>query len=533
MSTAPARLSGAGAAAHPLVSRRRMRELAHLLAAGLIPLVVALAISVEVAKPNTLLLIGIAIGTLAIIALMSSSRYELTVLAVALYLGLLDGPVKLGIGGHEAVSAVRDVLIAAVCVGALARLLARREPIPLPPLSAWVFVYVAVVLTEAFNPNTHGLTKTLGGFRQLLEWVPFFFFGYALMRSKARFRRFFLLLGVLALANGIVGAYQTRLTPQQLAAWGPGYSEIALGAKGFGGRTYKSEGEARVRPPALGTDAGFGGGLGVLALPATLALFAFRRRKRWPVLLLCFGAMIATATGLGRLQVVGAVAAVLAFGGLSLWTLAPRGSRVALRPLTAILGVLVLAVPVGVLFVDVIGSGTFSRYESIVKGGHSDNKLPGLTRIPNQLSKEPFGFGLAIAGAAAGFGGLSGTSESSEVHNPDAETQYNFLADELGVLGLLVSIGFTIRLLLLTLPRLRRIRDTELLLYITALLSSFIAMSVMGFYGPTLASEAFGPFLWFFAGTASYWFLGPGREALTASGTPRARPLALAGAGMP
>ncbi|HEV3047138.1 MAG TPA: hypothetical protein VGY13_07225 [Solirubrobacteraceae bacterium] len=532
MSAAPARLSGAGAGAHPLVSSRRTRGLLQILAAGVAPLVVALAISVEVSSPNTLLLVGIAIGVLAIVGLMSSPRYELTMLSVALYLGLLDGPVKLGIGGHEAVSAVRDVLIAAISAGALARLFTKRERIPLPPLSAWVFVYVAVVLTEAFNPNTHGLTKTLGGFRQLLEWVPFFFFGYALMRSKARFRRFFLLLGVLALANGIVGAYQTRLSPQQLAAWGPGYEEIALGAKGFGGRTYKSEGEARVRPPALGTDAGFGGGLGVLALPATLALFAFRRRKRWAALLLCFGAMMATATGLGRLQLVGAITAVLAFGGLSLWMLLPRGPRVALRPLAAIGCVLVLAIPAGVLFVSLVGSSTFSRYESIVKGGHSDNKLPGLTRIPNQLTKEPFGFGLGIAGAAAGFGGLSGNSESGETHNPDAETQYNFLADELGVFGLLVSIGFTIRLLWLSLPRLKRIRDTELLLYMTALLSSFIAMTVMGFYGPTLASEAFGPFLWFFAGTASYWFLGPGREALRGAETPRARPLALAGAGM-
>jgi hypothetical protein len=64
------------------------------------PLVVALAISVEVSSPNTLLLVGIAIGVLAIVGLMSSPRYELTMLSVALYLGLLDGPVKLGIGGH-------------------------------------------------------------------------------------------------------------------------------------------------------------------------------------------------------------------------------------------------------------------------------------------------------------------------------------------------------------------------------------------------------------------------------------------------
>jgi len=44
--------------------------------------------------------------------------------------------------------------------------------------------------------------KTLGGYRQELEWVPFFFFGYLFVRSKRRLRKLFLLLGVIALANG-------------------------------------------------------------------------------------------------------------------------------------------------------------------------------------------------------------------------------------------------------------------------------------------------------------------------------------------
>ena len=116
---------------------------------------------------------------------------------------------------------------------------------------------VALVLAEAFNPHTLSLTKALGGFRQQLEWVPFFFLGYAVMRSKERFRKFFLLLGVIALANGVVSMYQTRLSPAQLASWGPGYREIVYGTNGLGGRTYRAEGSAHVRPPGLGSDAGF------------------------------------------------------------------------------------------------------------------------------------------------------------------------------------------------------------------------------------------------------------------------------------
>ncbi len=51
-----------------------------------------------------------------------------------------------------------------------------------------MLAFVVLVLAEAFNPDTHGLLKIVGGFRQQLEWVPFFFFGYVLMRSKERLR---------------------------------------------------------------------------------------------------------------------------------------------------------------------------------------------------------------------------------------------------------------------------------------------------------------------------------------------------------
>src|SRR5205085_4095710 len=164
-------------------------------------------------------------------------------------------------GGGEGISAVRDVLIFAIALGAILRIVVKRQPVKLPALSGWVFAFVALVLVEAFNPKTAGFLKVLGGYRQQLEWVPFFFFGYAIMRSRKRFRKLFLILGVITLANGVVATYQTHLTPAQLASWGPGYKtrvqgveeEVAEGAatKRKGGRVFVSEGKARVRPMAL------------------------------------------------------------------------------------------------------------------------------------------------------------------------------------------------------------------------------------------------------------------------------------------
>ena len=499
---------------HPVVYSRRMKDHALLAASILTPILLGLAITIQFQKPSLLLLLAGVAGVAAIVLLMSSPRYEVTLTVIVLYLGLLEGPAKLGSGSHAAASVVRDVLIFSVCIGALVRLAGRREPIRFPPLSGWVLAFVGVVVLEAFNPKTAGIAKVAGGFRQQLEWVPFFFFGYALIRSKDRFRKLFILMGVIALANGLVGTYQTRLSPTALAGWGPGYHELVLGTNEEGGKTAlaartfgSGEGVGRVRPPALGTDAGFGGGVGGLALPALLALIATGRlRRRWPMIILALGAILAVVTGLGRLQVVGAVLAVFAFIGLSF----SAGRKVA-KPLAAMLAIIALGVPLIAVLIAVNGSGAFSRYTSIAPeklASAKDKKTTSLTHIPTLLAAEPFGVGLGTVGAAAGFGGKQ--TNLYEGHGVSAETQYNFVADELGLPGLLVWCAFSIRLLVLGLTGLRRIRDIEIRIYLAAMIASFIAMTIMGFEGPTMSSAAFGPFFWAFAGTCAYWFMGPG-----------------------
>lgn len=514
MSVPHPRLSGPLGLAHPAVVDRRIRDLVLIGFTGLIPLVLALGIAVAVPKPNFLVLLGLVLGGLGIITLLVSSRLELTVTLLALYLGLLDGPVKLGTGGHEAASVVRDVLIFTVGLGAIMRLLAKRERVRLPALSGWVFAFVALTLVEAFNPNTHGILKILGGFRQQLEWVPFFFFGYALMRSKERFRALFLIVGVIALANAVVATYQTRLSPAQVASWGPGYRQriFPTGPNGErrGGRTYSSEGVGRVRPLALGSDSGFGGGVGVLALPFSLALLAtWRSRRRWFAAVFCLAAMVAVATGLGRLQVVGAVIAVLSFALLSL----SAGRRIT-RPLMALLAIAALAIPLGTLFVSAEGSGTFSRYSSIspekVTSGSTGTKEKAWTLIPHEISVAPFGVGLGSVGAAGGFGGKS--TELLEGHGVTAETQYNFLTDELGAPGLVLWIALAGNLILLAARRLRQIGDIELRIQLAGLFAPFIALVLMGLSGPIMTSAALGPYFWLATGVAAYWFVGPGRK---------------------
>jgi hypothetical protein len=503
---------------HPAVLERRVHELLLIGVTGTVLLTIAVVIATHAGAPSAPEIVAAMLGASLVLVLLTSTRYELTLALIALYLGLLDGPVKLVTGGGPAASVSRDVLIFAISLGAVLRLVVRRERVRLPPLSGWIIAFVVLVLVQAINPHTHGILKVLGGFRQQLEWIPFFFFGYLIMRSKERFRALFLLLGAIALLNGIVSTYQTRLTPTQLASWGRGYSAYVHGGESLGGggagltgRTYSTEGVARVRPPALGSNEGFGGSVGVLALPGLLALLSTGpKRRRWLVVLLCVGAVLAIATSLQRTQILGAVAVLVSFALLSY-----SGDRRVLRPFIALLAVVAVAFVLGEVLSSAESQGTFSRYVSIAPSRAGSTAVnyreKTLLQIPKDIASAPFGVGLATVGAAAGFG------ESSHVEiegqGASAESQYNFVTLELGLPGLLLWISLSVMVIRLAVRSLRRVADVELRTSLAAVFAAVIAFTLTGLAGPTMASPPFGPYFWFATGIAAYWFVGPGRAA--------------------
>src|SRR5918999_1539548 len=244
--------------------------------------ILAVGISAQVPTPGWLASVGLGLGVPAVAYLALSQRYGLTLTLLALYVGLADGYLKLSTGVTE-ISLVRDVLIAAIAGGALARLLHQRGIPKLPPLTPWVVAFGVIVALQLFNPNTLNTTKALGGLRQHLEWVPLFFFGYLLLRSERSLRNLCILIGIIAAVNGVVGLVQFHLSPDELANWGPGYAERLQGTGPVSSRLYIDEmGNERVRPFGLGSDMGFAGTLGVVAAPLVLALLATGRlTKRW------------------------------------------------------------------------------------------------------------------------------------------------------------------------------------------------------------------------------------------------------------
>ncbi len=493
---------------HPAVLGRRMKDAATTFVVLGVAACVAIAIAVSVPERDfALALVGI-VMVIFIVWLIRTPRLELAVGAIVIFLGCINGPLKLIANAGALSSGIQDVLVLAVVIGLVARTVAKRAPINVPPLFGWVLAFVLLVLLEAFNPYTGGFLKALGGYRQQLQWVPFFFFGYLLIRSPQRFRRMYWLLGVVALLNAFASTSQTQLTPGEVASLGSGY---AYRVQGPSGRTYNAEGEAHVRPLGLGSDSGFSAGIGVIALPGCLALVATvrRRRERWAALILALGALAGIITGLGRLQVGGSVFTLVAFVGFAM--LARR--RVS-KPILALVLTAALAAPAGLVFVEAVGSNIFSRYTSIAGPEKFANeatgyKISGLLAIPKYVAAAPFGFGLGTAGAVSGFGG--GSKELFEGHNITSDTQYNLLVKELGLFGLLIWTAFLIRLIVLAARRLRYVTDPEAQIFLIALCSPLVAYLFMAVDGPVSVGVAGGTYYWFAAGVCAYWFLGDGR----------------------
>ena len=478
---------------------------------------VGMAITVKVPAATPLAAVTAA-GILGVTGwMLFSERYEWSLALLMVYLGLADGYLKLKTGSSH-VTLIRDMLLYALVAGALIRVAMRREAIRWPPLSGWVFAWLIVVAVQLFNAGNGTVAHSLASVRPHAEWVPLFFLAYYVMRSRDRIRRFLLLLLAVAAINGVVGLVQVGLTPEQLSGWGPGYQRAINGeGEGEGGvsaRTFAdSEGNTRVRPFALGSDFGFGGIVGLIAVPAALGLLALSRRPgtRAITALLSIGVVLAVATSEARTAVLGAFIAAFAYAGLTVT------SRAGLRSVLA----LGLAVVVALVTASVLSSGSekgsFDRYESISSPSKAvstaiDYRKETFGLIPTYATAFPLGHGIGSAGPAASVPGGPNSSGLT------AESEPTYLLIELGIPGLIVMLGFNLTLFYVIVTRIRRIKDRELRILLTALAAPLFAIFASWWVGVATAGVPAAPYLWFAAGTLSFWLLGrSGQEALGSS----------------
>jgi hypothetical protein len=439
-----------------------------------------------------------ALPLLALPAWMLLTRRTHLALAVLLvYLGIADGYLKLQTTS-ELPSLGRDILLYAIAAGLLIRMAVTKQPFKLPPLSAWVVAFSALVVIQLLNPDNQSALHSVASLRQHIEFVPLFFIGYAIMRSRQRLRVFFLLLLVVAAVNAVVALIQINLTPDQLSGWGVGYRNLLEGNGVAPRLTPGEDGGSIVRPPGLGSDMGFAGALGVVALPGALALIATARRNRRhaiaAALLLPWSVVAIVASQSRGLLVVG-VAAVLGFAVLA--AVAGQGRRL----LVPALATLVLATAAISFVASSSGEGVFSRYTSVAPhrliGTTLDARSNTISQIPVYATDFPFGAGIGSVGPASGVFG--------EARPLNAESQFTFMIIEVGVLGMVIFVGFQLHLFRLFFKRARRFPDAEIQLLLAALFTPLATFIVLWITGVTTTSSPNAPYIWFAAGTAAWW----------------------------
>jgi hypothetical protein len=453
--------------------------------------------------------IAVAVLVLGSIWFASTRRTSLVLALLMLYLGLLDGYLKLA-SGSSVVTLIRDALLYSIVIGLMLRGQIEAKRFEMPPLSGWVLAYIAVVLVQIANPHGGTLFHSLAGVRQHLEFVPLFFLGYWFVTDLASLRRFVVLLLVIGAANGVVGFVQFNLSPAHLATWGPGYAKLVNGT-GVSGRVFNdvATGVTRVRPLGLGSDAGDGGLFGVLALGGVLALIALPGSLRYRVgaAILGVGVVIAVITSEGRGVIIAAVATLLAFGIMT---------ATSQRRLANLAGIAVAGL-IGYLVVTAIvagaGGGGAFRYQGlsaskILTTATSTGGRPAeLHIVSSEIAAYPLGAGLATAGPASGTPGGSSLSDKL-----NAESEFAFLVLETGVPGLIALIGFTLALLGLGLIRCRREPDPHARLLLAALVSPIAGILVDFYAGPATVTVPDAPYLWFVGGVIAYWLVACYRE---------------------
>jgi hypothetical protein len=426
-----------------------------------------------------------------------SERYEVTLAVLLLYLGLLDGAVKLASGSSVATLG-RDLLLYAIVAGATVRMVLRKTPVTLPVFTGFVLAWVAVCLMQVANPANVSLVHAVTSLRQHIEFVPLFFFGYLVLRSKRRLGGLLLLLVIVAALNGIANVIETGLTPNQIASWGPGYARFALGTAESVSRTFTTAaGVVKVRPLGLGGEDGFGGLLCMIALPAAIALLWNVRRAAklsWLLVPAAGLVLVGIVSSQERVVVVGSVVVCGVFLGLTLT------SRRLIGAVSVAILVGFAAYFIGASFL----ASNANRYASITPNrlvsSISSSRGISLATMPTYFTEYPLGAGLGSVGPAAGSG--FGTPAATSLNG---ENEINFLLVETGIPGLLVMIAFTLVVIRAGLA-LRRVRDPELQRSLMALTAVLIALLVIWFDAPVTADSPSAPFIWMSAGCLAYWY---------------------------
>lgn len=457
------------------------------------------------ASTQSIVLAGGSLLLVGALVLVATRRFGVALALYVVYLGVLDGYLKLSTGS-ETIAVVRTILLGAIVAASLLALLTDRRNVSLPRGSILIGAFVLFALVQIANPGNPNLIKPLGSLRQEIEFVPLFFLGYATVRREADLQNLLLLLMAIAVANGIANLVQYSLSPAQFAAWGPGYNDRIFGTAELSGRIF-ADGSVggRARPFGLGTDAGSGGLAGLLGAGAVVALIVRPRASSLGSATVIRGlaavaapfVLIAVVLGLTRAVVVAAVVA-----------LTVQALIIARRQFVPLIIIGAAAFGVSGAIVQSATSGSeggdgLARYQSISPGELFDtirsDRGASLTLLPQYAAEYPFGAGLGGVGPSTGFRGRVRPEA-----NLNGETQFNVTVLDVGVPGLVLIAAF-IGMVLRRFRALARFADSTTQAHLSALAGPFVGVLALFFSASPLTGVPTAPFFWGAAGILCYW----------------------------
>jgi hypothetical protein len=476
--------------------------------------------------------VPIAVGGIFLLSasllLVVTRRFGLALALYLIYLGTLDGYLKLALGG-QTITLVRTLLLAVIVGASVLASMTDRRTVTWPRGTILVVALVLVALVQIANPGNPNFSKPIGSLRQEIEFVPLFFLAYATVRSEANLQTLLLLLLAVAVANGIANLIQYNLSPAQFASWGPGYKDRIFGANGVSGRVF-DDGSlgGRARPFGLGTDAGSGGIAGLLGVGAAIALIVKPRLTSFGSANLVRGIAIAAVPAVLLAVVLSLTRAVLLATVVAILVQALLTARRQLIPLILV-GSLVFAGSGFVIQQATSGStggNGLARYQSISPGQllstTRDQRGDSLLLVATYAARFPFGAGLGGVGPSTGYHGFVRRDEFL-----NGETQFNVLVLDLGVPGLLLVLAFA-GMTLSRVLRIARIPDPVKQAQLAALAGPFAGVITLFVSGSPLTGAPGAPYFWGIAGILAYHLGSRRRLAATtseykASWAPRAR----------
>lgn len=379
----------------------------------------------------------------------------------------LEGMYKYLTFFSQAVYVVKPLLIVVLVAGWLLHRRRQMGRAPSPPLAAATLLFIVWSFLMAFHPSGGGVA---GGVATALLWyggpAAFYYLGYhAAHRSVANVERIFYALIAIATVVSAFALMQYLMGQPWTEAHLPGYASMSQTSASWFVTDQASGGFVAGWRPASTTSMPGGGAfyayLGVL-FPFGLLLrprMAARARVTLIVcLLLNFVALLVTGV---RLYVV-----ILMFGAPLLLLLSARTPRLFGRNL----GFALLAAAIclgGFLTAQTLSGGALiHRYAETLANPvarYQKDRGGSLTFLPVFLSANPFGIGYQRG--VEGYrqqGSVRNFSSDSTLRSLNRETQFNSVAIDMGLPGLLLLTGLLIAVLVQGWRALRRLSDPSL-----------------------------------------------------------------------